>query len=213
MLFIFRRRTAELTPEIIDLPARDSGRAAAAMPTIRNLLRDETRYAHEALDRSLAGFELADPHSYAAFLRFHARARTGVERWLDAVAPEGSAPPSQVALIASDLGALDAGTLPSGPDFAPSPAADWLGVAYVVAGSHLGNRFLLAGAENAIPAGARRFLGGETMNPYWKALQQPLGAKATAVDARGIVAGALAAFAHFAKCAPEFAAAGRPAAA
>ena len=90
------------------------------------------------------------------------------------------------------------------PRFAPGPAADWLGPAYVIAGSHLGNRLLMAQAGPALPEGARRFLVGSAMQDYWRRLRTLLSGMPGPDGAGAAMRGAQATFAHFMRCVEMF---------
>lgn len=128
-------------------------------PTLRDDLRSATGADHAILDHSMAGLRLAEPADLLRFLGIHLAARVGIEAWLERNALPGWVPPAQTGLIAQDLIVL--GGLPAAfpaPRFEPSPAAAWLGPAHVIAGSHLGNRLLLAQAGASLPANAQRFL-------------------------------------------------------
>lgn len=168
---------------------------------MRELLRDGTRTAHERLDAKVSGLDLSDRADYARFLRFHAVARAGVEQWLAENAPRGMAPPAQTPLIREDLTALGERAPASAPAFGDVPPTGWLGVAYVVAGSHLGNRVLAERIAAEPAARASRFLRGEAMSAYWKDLRSLLGETASKADATNVLAGARATFGHFSQVA------------
>ena len=183
----------------------DSGRMPDDCVTLRDVVRDATVTDHAALDQAFAAFDPGRREDLMRFLGIHLSARAGIERWLADACPAAWLPPAQTGLIAQDLMAL--GGLPAAfpaPDFAPGEDCGWIGPAYVIAGSHLGNRLLLAQAEPALPRGAQRFLTGAAMQGYWRRLRVLLDETPGPDGARGIVAGAKAAFAHFAACVGQF---------
>jgi heme oxygenase len=180
--------------------AEGSGMLRTHDPELRWRLRDATRAAHAALDASMATLDLTRRADYAAFLSIQAAALAGIEIWLAGAAPDGWAPPRQTPLIAADLAALaQTAPPPAMPAFA-APASGWEGVAYVVAGSHLGNRAILAGMGEHAPAHATAFLGDSAMAAYWRSLLGRL-RDLPASLADTAIAGATAAFTHFAACA------------
>lgn len=174
--------------------------------TLREILREATAADHVALDHALADFDLRTRGDLARFLAIHLAARTGVEHWLAANCATGWTPPPQTALIASDLAALGGSTEALDPPaFELSPKADWTGPAYVIAGSHLGNRLLLAQAGGALPQSARRFLTGAAMQDYWRRLRTLLSEGCGPNGSAAAIAGARATFAHFAICVERYA--------
>lgn len=174
-------------------------------PTLRDVLRATTGPDHTVLDQSMAGLRLAEPADLVRFLGIHLAARAGIESWLERNALPGWVPPVQTTPIALDLIAL--GGLPAAfpaPRFEPGATADWLGVAYVVAGSHLGNRLLLAQAGTALPDDARRFLAGNAMQDYWRRLRSLLAGMPGPDGDESSIKGAKATFGHFARCVGMF---------
>lgn len=183
----------------------DSERICGESVTLRDVVRDATATDHAALDQALAGLDLTCRDDLVRFLGIHLSARAGIERWLADACPAVWLPPAQTGLIAQDLIAL--GGLPAAfpaPDFVAGEGNGWIGPAYVVAGSHLGNRLLLAQAEPALPRDAQRFLTAAAMQGYWRRLRVLLDETPGPDGARGIVAGAKATFAHFAACVGQF---------
>ncbi|MDY7097256.1 MAG: biliverdin-producing heme oxygenase [Pseudomonadota bacterium] len=187
------------------------GRAIEASVTTRNLrahLREATARAHDLLDdtmRAAAGWQTRD--DYAAFLKIQYSARLSVEHWLSIYASPAIHPPAQTRLIAKDLTELGE-ELPDILDslvFDPRQEASHdvaLGIAWVLAGSSLGNKAILsevrriARAEGA-DAWPTRFLGDEAMLQFWKSLRREIEKPATQhqSDAASRAAGAV--FDHF----------------
>lgn len=183
----------------------ETERATPNHATLRDLLRAATGSDHSVLDQSMAGLRLAEPADLIRFLGIHLAARAGIESWLERNALPGWVPPVQTNPIALDLIAL--GGLPSAfpaPRFEPGATADWLGVAYVIAGSHLGNRLLLAQAGTALPDDARRFLAGKAMQDYWRRLRSLLAGMPGPDGGESSISGAKTTFGHFARCVGMF---------
>ena len=174
-------------------------------PTLRDDLRAATGSDHAILDQSMAGLRLAEPVDLVRFLGIHLAARAGIEAWLERNALPGWAPPVQIGLIEQDLIALGglSAAFPA-PRFEPGPAADWLGPAYVIAGSHLGNRLLLAQAGAALPRNAQRFLAGNAMQDYWRRLRSLLAGMTGPDGGVATIDAAKATFAHFTRCVALF---------
>ncbi|WP_156894004.1 hypothetical protein [Erythrobacter cryptus] len=177
---------------------------AAGAADLRGHLRGTTMAAHGLLDAAMQA--AAGWHSradYARFLALQHAARAPVEAWLAAHAPAPLHPPPQTPLIAADLAALGAA---SAPPPAPAPriaalgrgAGAVLGVAWVLAGSALGNR-AIARAVTRIGAGAWpvAFLGDRAMLAFWQALRARIERPCGPREAEGAAAAAEAVFAHF----------------
>ena len=178
---------------------------APDLATLRDVLRAATAADHTILDQSMAGLRLAEPANLARFLGIHLAARAGIETWLERNALPGWVPPVQTTLITQDL--LAVGGLPEAfpaPRFDPGAGADWLGVAYVIAGSHLGNRLLLAQAGSALADDARRFLAGNAMQDYWRRLRSLLAGMPGPDGGESSIKGAKATFGHFSRCVEMF---------
>lgn len=183
----------------------ETARAIPNCKTLRDVLRAATGTDHTMLDQSMAGLRLATPADLIRFLGIHLAARAGIEGWLERNALPGWVPPVQTTPIAQDLTTL--GGYPSAfpaPRFDPGANADWLGVAYVIAGSHLGNRLLLAQAGTALPDDARRFLAGNAMQDYWRRLRSLLAGMPGPDGGESSISGAKATFGHFARCVEMF---------
>jgi heme oxygenase (biliverdin-IX-beta and delta-forming) len=175
--------------------------AAGATADLRAHLRSATMAAHDLLDaatRAAGGWRTLS--EYARFLAMQHAARAPVEAWLAAHAPRELRPPAQTALIAEDLARLGA------PVPAPAPlftlgravAGHALGVAWVLAGSALGNR-AIARQVARIGGGAwpTAFLGDEAMLAFWHGLRSRIERPCRASEAAGASEAAAAVFAHF----------------
>jgi heme oxygenase (biliverdin-IX-beta and delta-forming) len=134
-------------------------------------LRDATAAAHEQVDRTFAGFDLASRPGYAGFLAAQAEALLPIEAALDAAPPtpllDDWAQRRRGALLCDDLADLDApAPAPASPPPAPTGAA-LAGTLYVLEGSRLGGRFL---ARSVPPAFPRRFLDADQPVGGWRGL-------------------------------------------
>ena len=82
-----------------------------------------------------------------------------------------------------------------------------LGIAWVLAGSSLGNRAMLHDMKEALPHGSQwphTFLSSDAMSEFWKGLRQQVEAPAApGVEAEAVRA-ATAAFAHFLDVSSQF---------
>lgn len=164
--------------------------------SIRQCLRDATSNAHARLDDQLGPLALGSMDDYAAFLAIQYRARIGIEAWLSGQSLD-MVPPPQAALIASDLAALGFPATDAAPAFAPAEQAQPLGVCWVLAGSSLGNRAILARFAGDTSNRPASFLSDTSMTIYWRDLLPRLQAPLAPGMESTLVAGAQAAFAHF----------------
>lgn len=137
-------------------------------------LRAATATEHEAVDAAFAGYDLADPASYGAFLTAHARALPAIERALAGVA---GLPPlrPRALLLAADLAALRLPLPEPLPFAAPADPARAFGMAYVIEGSRLGGGML---ARRVPPALPRAYLAATHDPGEWRAFGQALDAAA-----------------------------------
>ena len=175
------------------MPAR-----CATAPQLRAALRAATHEHHQKLDDLLGRLDLADRHDYTRFLDIQLSARRGVEQWLYLHAPAHSLPPSQVSLLRRDLDWLgDESRNAPAPSFT-LPTSDrhaWIGSAWVLAGSSLGNTMMERELAARAPANwPMAFLQDKAMPQYFKALRPLLEDTAANPDA---LATARAVFAHF----------------
>ncbi|MXP08841.1 biliverdin-producing heme oxygenase [Pseudoblastomonas halimionae] len=164
--------------------------------SLRKILRSETRDAHDRLDTAVTSLDLADPDSYRDFLTFQYAARLPVEQWLASQAEAPTLPPT-TPLIAQDLAALGA-PLPLTRMFGRSLDNGAIGVAWALAGSHLGNRAILHGLKNdSAFAGPTAFLADERMRDAWRDLLPHLEAPPHEAYAERAVYAASKVFVHF----------------
>lgn len=137
-------------------------------------LRAATAGEHERVDKAFAGYDLAGPASYGAFLTAHARALPAVEA---ALAGADGLPPlrPRATLLAADLADLG---LPRPDPLAiagPRDLAEAFGMAYVLEGSRLGGGMLARGVPPALP---RAYLTATHEPGEWRAFGQALDAAA-----------------------------------
>lgn len=179
---------------------REIGDVEVVEASLRRRLRAGTAAIHDRLDDSLADIDLGDDRRLAAYLLAQARAHQQVEtllrsaprRWVD----HGW---SRLPALAADLDELGSGLAvsasvpPSG--VGPWSAARWAGLFYVVEGSMLGQRHLLAQrAGRSRPIAADRFLSsaGIDVSERWteaRAVIERLGAGDPAAAIEGAVVG------------------------
>ena len=188
---------------------------------LRAHLQAGTRTVHDRLDRSVADLDFLRFASYARFLACQLEARDGIEEWADRHCPGLLRPPCMTGLLRADL--ADLATDPAGGmdedsesawagghtlspalarPFVLPAGADPLGLAWAVAGSHLGNRAILARMRGAIAAGTRpalpsRFLADTRMTGFWHRLLPRLQDRMSAEQADPALAAARAVFARF----------------
>jgi len=145
----------------------------------------------------MSALDLADPQDYALFLNIQLAARAPIERWASRHAEPDLRPPEVVALLKADLAAL--GITADVPEsrFEPGPTAHALGLAWAIAGSHLGNRALLARLRERGAALPKAFLGDPRMPLFWKRIRPRIEAPATQVPVAGALVAANAVFACF----------------
>jgi heme oxygenase len=157
--------------------------------------------AHDLLDHAMqAASGWQSRSDYARFLALQHAARAPLEDWLAAHAPAALHPPRQTPLIARDLAALGR------PVPAPAPVftlgrtrlGHVLGVAWVLAGSALGNRSI-ARQVRRIGKGTwpMAFLGDDAMLGFWQALRSRIEQSVPQDEAEGAREAASAVFAHF----------------
>lgn len=174
---------------------------AGATADLRAHLRSATMAAHDLLDAATqASTGWQTRADYARFLTMQHAARAPIEAWLTAHAPADLQPPVQTPLIADDLAQLGERMPSPAPLFTlgRTGAGHALGVAWVLAGSALGNR-AIARQVARIGGGAwpTVFLGDDAMMGFWQGLRARIERPAHAEEAAGASAAAAAVFAHF----------------
>lgn len=141
--------------------------------TIRQYLRSATRASHDRLDASIEVSAFGDRAVYGRFLAEQYRARVPIERWALQHCPSDITPPPTAGLLRSDL--ADLGMSPPASDlpFTLPAGAEPIGLAWAIAGSHLGNRAILAHLPDA-EAMPTRFLESSEMTSFWRTLRPRL---------------------------------------
>lgn len=142
----------------------------------RHYLRDATREIHHALDSLVTRTDICDPRAYASFLQFQHAARSPVEAWCEYHAPANLRPPRQTDLIRADLTELGFAVTDEPADTrAMASNHDPLAVAWVLAGSALGNRSLRSDFRrrggDTMPTS---FLSDGSMLEFWRELKPML---------------------------------------
>ena len=161
---------------------------------LREVLKRATGTLHSALDTSLS--PLASGRDYPRFLAIQHSARAPIEAWFDANSAELS-PPPQTRLIAADLAELGAPVPPLSFGFAPKNADEALGIAWVLAGSSLGNKLLLKRRSEHDGGVGTRFLSDRSMAQFWSGLLVTLEQPCDDATRRHAVTGATRVFEHF----------------
>lgn len=171
--------------------------------TLREHLRSATAHAHGVLDSSsqLAS-KWRSTKDYADFLNAQYTARISVELWLSMFAPAELKPPEQTPMLAYDLAGLGR-TIPVlhpkfHADFKGDASA--LGVAWVLAGSSLGNRAMLHEMKQGPHGGANwphQFLSSHSMTEFWKNLRRRVEMPGSHEEAEEATRTAKAVFEHF----------------
>ena len=112
--------------------------------SLREYLKSTTRARHDLLDAAWQDASFADAATYASFLTAQLAARLPIERWAEKHAPEALRPPQVTTSLIQDLILLGVPySLRPAPLSMPADAAP-IGAAWAIAGSHMGNRAILA---------------------------------------------------------------------
>ena len=167
-------------------------------------LRDFTRAAHRRTDAAFSVLDLTQRDDYGIFLKTHLLAYRAMMPVFEADLPAERRPPAMADLLVEDLHALG---LDPPRAVAPDFDGDALGAAYVVAGSHFGQR-VLSGQHgrsgDAAVRGARRYLSSPALKTYWpilqKAIEQAMESPRAADRLDQLSAGAEKTFALFDHC-------------
>lgn len=162
--------------------------------TLRGYLRDNTAPQHERLDRRMSGFDLTTRAGYARFLLVQYQARVGIEDWCALHCPPALRAPSGLPRLRADLADLGRRLPSHSPIF--SSEGDPLGVAYVLAGSTLGNTMIARQVRENSSDLPLRFLDDPAAIAHWKLLQ-PLLKAAPDDTSADVLRGALDTFRHF----------------
>lgn len=160
---------------------------------LRNELRVATAEVHDRLDRAVGRWPLGSQADYSAFLSAQYRARSAAEKAFQLQNPADlPVPPGQSALLAADLNDLGTAVPPAGGSVAFADSFEALGGAWVVAGSSLGNKSMLAARRKAACPGPDRFLSDQTMAHYFgdvlKVMERDHPTGATQAAIRGALA-------------------------
>lgn len=162
--------------------------------TLRDILRRETRQLHDALDEFLG--PLADGNDYPDFLATQYSARVPIEGWFRRESAVMH-PPTQTGHISQDLAELNYGRPVNDLRFAPEESAEVLGIAWVLAGSSMGNRVILKRRIAFDGGKATRFLSDPSMTDFWSVLRPRLERETSRALADAAITGAVRTFDHF----------------
>lgn len=114
---------------------------------------------------------LSGPVAYAAFLQAQGSARAALEAAFEQTKPESlPSPPQQTDLIARDLAELAGSAVTPCKPVLLQTQHHALGAAWVVAGSSMGNRAMLAKRRKAGLSQANAFFSDEKMPAYFSVL-------------------------------------------
>ena len=147
------------------------GIAESKAATVRQVLRTETRESHDRVDRSLGSLDLRMPNEYATFLAMQYAARTPIEAWCAVHAPPDFRPPLQTPLLKADLQSLGYEGSTHDNLSLVAPGEGWLGIAWAIAGSSMGNRMMLKRVEKSGRAYPVRFLADPAMAEYFERIR------------------------------------------
>ncbi|MDG6077956.1 hypothetical protein E3U23_01930 [Erythrobacter litoralis] len=168
-----------------------------ATEKLRDALRRHTREEHDRLDATLGDLPVRNDAQYTRFLRIQYRARKPIEAWFERLDDDAiAAPPPQCGLIAEDLRVLD---IPTPNVQAPFELdkSGWIGAAWVLAGSSLGNRMLLKQRRRRDLDGPVGFLASEDMAAYFHKMLSFLQKSHSSEHQQNAIEGAKAVFARF----------------
>jgi heme oxygenase len=171
--------------------------------TLRDHLRAATSSAHEFLDASMRpASDWSSPDDYSRFLGAQYAARYAIEDWLSSHASPDIRPPDQTPLLALDLTRLGKSVPQPQHEFALTfkTEATAIGVAWVLAGSSLGNRAMLAEMQRTLPEGSdwpHEFLSSSAMTEFWKGLRTRVEVPVSEDVANEASRAATVAFEHF----------------
>ena len=171
--------------------------------TLREHLRKATSHSHDLLDASMRpASDWRSSSDYARFLTAQLTARNPVEAWLLRHAPAELNPPEQTRLLRSDLQALGEVVTAADHKFKLDyrGEATAVGVAWVLAGSSLGNRAMLSEMKRTLPedmAWPHAFLSSRAMTDFWKGLRTRVEAPVDLLQAKEASRAATAVFEQF----------------
>ncbi|WP_298307898.1 biliverdin-producing heme oxygenase [uncultured Erythrobacter sp.] len=171
--------------------------------TLRDHLRRATAHSHDRLDASMRpAADWRSPDDYARFLSAQHAARVPVEAWLAQHAPAHLTPPEQTSLLARDLSRLGKRNIPARDSFTLTAygEASAIGVAWVLAGSSLGNLAMLHDMRRSLPKGTEwphEFLSSVEMSQFWNSLRSLVEVPAHREQTEAASHAAICVFDHF----------------
>lgn len=166
-------------------------------------LRENTREAHGSVDQLFGGLMLSTRRDYLLFLLSHYLAHQTLDNYFSIVLPHEERPPCVSPLLARDLLALGL-TCEMETPFSIGEAMAPLGVSYVIAGAHFGQRVLRSrwsrsSDRSVLDAGA--YLSSQDMALFWPIVRKKMETKKpSGCDLARLVDSANATFGLFENC-------------
>ena len=174
---------------------------SVAGPDIKNMrffLRSETRTDHEQTDAAFSQFDFGSANSYSNFLKSHARALSVLLPLIAEFDVNQMLVENLTNNLRQDLASLGfCGLYPSGFEVKSAHPA---GVAYVLAGSHLGSKVLLQRIEagcNPVCQSAVAYLSNTELVQLWHRLLNDFDAGRWSDERDEVLDGARTAFRVF----------------
>lgn len=172
------------------------------MSTLRLRLREETRDAHESVDALFGQHDLSTREGLATTLQAHSVAlRRTLAALPDPASPHAHTLVTMITAIEQDLAALDARPSVACQIDADDTRIHPLGLIYVIAGSRLGARILLAeirASSDPVVAAATRYFTCPQSEDMWKSVSNTLKVwTGPADEEKEIIASARTAFTWF----------------
>ena len=164
---------------------------------LRHYLRRATAAQHDVLDNGAGVPDFTDARAHAAFLLRQLAARQPIEAWAALHCPADITPPPTVPALLADLDALGVSPDVQSEEFRMPADAELLGLAWALAGSHLGNRMMLKTLLETAPSAPHAFFADTDMIAFWQRLRPRLETEAAPDFARRAAAAADAVFARF----------------
>tara|TARA_R110000751_G_scaffold8822_11_gene34147 strand:- start:4021 stop:4587 length:567 start_codon:yes stop_codon:yes gene_type:complete len=166
-------------------------------------LRENTRAAHDRVDQLFGGLMLSSRHDYLLFLLSHYLAHQTLENYFSDVLPLDERPPCVSSLLAGDLSTLGL-TCEMEIPFSMGDETAPLGVSYVIAGAHFGQRVLRARwakSSNSDILDAGAYLTSQDMALFWPIVRDRMEIeRPSACDLTHLVRSANATFGLFEYC-------------
>ena len=165
---------------------------------MRQRLRAATAPLHDRLDDAMGALPVGDDNSFARFLTIQYASRRYLDAGFSDYRPaQIGAPPSQLDLIARDLEVLGGAPAEIAGSASFESTAAALGAAWVLAGSSMGNRAMLAQRRKLGLGHADAFLADPRMPDYFQSLLPLLAGDFDTLEQDRMIDGATLAFTTF----------------